>query len=366
MAEPKKQTAIAKQDPTASEQFTGMVIKEFSGLVGEMNITPHQKRLAQHLFIKIDASLKQLETKRFDKTKQPIVWRNVNMIKLAIDCVHRVDLGLDALIPNHISPIPYWNSKEAKYDLDLRVGYVGKDFYRRKAAIEEPLNIIYELVYSTDKFKPLKKSLANPIDSYEFEITNPFDRGEVIGGFGYIMYADSQKNLLVLVTGKVFEKFKRLAKAGTFWEGFPVEMRYKTLVLRTTDKLSVDPDKIGESYQAVEQDETAEAEVVGEIAEKANKEVLNIEEPEKQKTETTEAETGEIIEKQTKPKRDPKTIKTIDQMCNACWDDFGLDKPRVCKELGVLSMAGITDTPADCYLQIAAVRDSEPEEEPGF
>lgn len=294
MAE-KQTTAVAKPEATASERFTNMIIREFSGLVSTMDMTQHQRRLARHLFIKIDTQLKDLETKRLasnETTKLPLVWANMNMAKLAIDTVHRVELGLDALIPNHIHPIPYFNKRGGTYDLDLRVGYAGKDFYRRRAAAIEPIDIIYELVYSTDAFRVLKRNAHNKVEGYEFEITKPFDRGEIVGGFGYVVYQQSGMNRLVLVSERDFQRAENLARATDFWRKHPVQMKFKTLVHRTTETLSVDPRKVDESYWIVESQDN-EAEVTAEIVENANKELIDV-----------DTATGEIIEDELPPEAD--------------------------------------------------------------
>lgn len=269
---------LAVSEPTVSERFTGMVIKELASTTGSgVALSEDQKRLSQHLFVKIDATLNALEVKRSqqDKNGTPIVWANINMQKLALDAMHRVELGLDALIPNHIHPIPYLNKKTGKYDLDLRIGYAGKDYYRRGVALEKPKDIIYELVYSTDKFVAHKRSLGREGDSYEFEITQPFDRGDVVGGFGYIMYEDPSKNKLILLTEKDFQKSKKIAKSSNFWSDNPIEMRYKTIVHRVTDKLTMDPRKVTASVAAVEQQEY-EAEVASEIEREANQDVIDV------------------------------------------------------------------------------------------
>lgn len=269
MAEPAKKQELAPAEPTVSERFTGMVIREFTSTVGDVTkFTDEQRRLAQHLYVKIDAQLNALDAKRIKDGKTdhaPIVWANINMQKLALDAMHRIELGLDALCPNHIHPIPYFNGKINKYDLDLRIGYAGKDYYRRKVALDPPKDIRYELVYSTDKFAARKKDAHNNEESYEFEIVNPFDRGDIVGGFGYLIYDDPTKNKLVLVTKKDFD---RSEKAGNreFWTKNPTEMRYKTIITRVTDKLQIDPKKVSASYAAVEEQEAIveiEAEIVG-------------------------------------------------------------------------------------------------------
>lgn len=263
---------------TVSERFAALVMLNFNSLIGRdgMKFNDKQKKLAQHLFLKIDQSLKKAEIDRIKSGLNklaPRIWENVNMQKLAIDAVHRINLGLDALIPNHISPIPYWNSKEKAYDLDLRIGYVGQDYYRRKMAIEKPVDIIYELVYETDEFQPMKKSIKNDIESYEFEIKQPFNRGKIIGGFGYIMYEDSRKNKLIIVSEDDFKKAEECAASKEFWTKWPINQRYKTLVHRVTGKLSIDPDKVNESFAAVEDEEER---VLQQIEDNANKETVDI------------------------------------------------------------------------------------------
>ena len=58
----------------------------------------------------------------------------------------------------------------------------------------------------------------------------------------------------------------------------------------------------------------------------------------------------------TKPKRDPETIKTINELLKACNDDFKMQPKDVYKELGYKSASDISETPSECYARIAAVR----------
>jgi len=254
---------VATVEPSQSERFTNMLMKEFSGTTGDMAVfNDNKKRLGQHLFIKADSVLKELEKKRLASNKTTVAeytWKNVNLSKMSLDAVHRIELGLDPLIDNHISIIPYFNSKLKKYDLDLRIGYAGKDYYKRKMAYETPEDIIYELVYSNDSFVVFKKDKENKVESYEFKIKDPFDRGNIIGGFGYIRYNDESKNKLVTVSEADFKKSESEAKSAAFWGKYPREMRYKTIVNRTTDKLMIDPVKVNESYFNVEEQDKQEA-----------------------------------------------------------------------------------------------------------
>lgn len=278
-----------KKEISASERFTQMIIKEFGNISGNgIELSPEKRKLAQHLFISIDKKLTEHELKRQDtehelkrqdkghKDSIPIVWSNINLPKLAQDAIHRINLGLDAFITNHIHIIPYFNSKGKKYDIDLRIGYLGKDYYRRKMATDPPQDIIYELVYENDTFKPIKKDINNKVENYVFSITKPFERGEIIGGFGYIIYENSSKNKLIIVTEKDFEKARKNTKADNFWKNYSEKMRYKTIVHRTTEILSPDPEKINKSYMIVEEQDREEERIFQEIEEKANRELLDI------------------------------------------------------------------------------------------
>jgi recombination protein RecT len=294
---------IQKADTrTMSERFTNAVIGEFQSTIGGIELSSYQKKLAQHLFIKVDIALKDLEAKREkDKRKvSPYEWKNVNMEKLAIDGIHRIELGLDALIPNHISVIPYFNGKKSLYDLDLRIGYEGNDYYRRNMATEKPVNIIYELVYSKDKFTVIKKSNNQKLDSYEFQIKNPFDRGDIIGGFGYIEYKDNSQNVLVLVSEKEFLSSKSAAQSKKFWDKHQAKMRMKTLVHRTTEHIKLDPEKINASFLIVENQELEAVDVLpdnsvkDEINQNANEEIIDIPQEEPGEDGMTESEKKEI------------------------------------------------------------------------
>jgi recombination protein RecT len=308
-----------KSPTTGSEKFLLAVQNQFVAEMGsKLTFSDYQKTLAQHLFLKVDAILKDFEAKRLssgDEKKSPYIWENINMRKLSLDSVHRVHLGLDALIPNHIHPVPYFNGKEKKYDLDLRIGYKGKSYYRTEVAVERPVKTLYELVYETDEFAPIKQSINNDVESYEFKITQPFNRGEIIGGFGYIIYEDPKKNILVLVPEKDFLKSKAEAKSETFWKKWPVEMRMKTLVHRTTDYLDIDPRKVNSnSYFYVENQEIEELDdnhARNEINNNANGKIIDI-----------DAEPSKDAEKEDKKEPEPTEQKVNNESKQAEEPDF--------------------------------------------
>ena len=106
------------------------------------------------------------------------------------------------------------------------------------------------------------------MESYEFAINDAFNRGEIVGGFGYIEYQDPLKNKLVIMTLRDIEKRKPRYASANFWggkqkvwengkqveqetEGWFEEMCLKTIKreVYSTKYMPVDPKKVDDSYQ---------------------------------------------------------------------------------------------------------------------
>ena len=281
----------AEVKPNAAERFTAKVMKEFGSTVGEIQVTDYQRQLVQGYFIAIDRALKSAEEERLRKNEKnkdhekydnnlPVTWGNVNLNDLALDVVHYARMGLDMMQENHLFPIPYKNNKTGKYDMTLMPGYNGIQYIAEKYAVEPPLAVTVELVYSTDTFRPIKKSAENQVENYEFAINNAFDRGEIIGGFGYIEYADPVKNKLVIMTKKDIEKRKPKYASANFWggkqkvwengkqvdqetDGWYEEMCLKTIKreIYSAKHIPRDPKKIDDNYQYMKMREARIAEL---------------------------------------------------------------------------------------------------------
>ena len=315
-----------------SEKFTNKVLQEFgSNVAGALQVTDYQRQLIQGYFISIDRALKMAEEARIRKNENnkdhkydnplPVLWANVNLNDLALDVVHYARMGLDMMQDNHLFPIPYKNNKTNKYDVTLMPGYNGIQYIAEKYAVERPLAVTIELVYTTDTFRPIKKSKDNKVEGYEFEINNAFDRGEVVGGFGYIEYTDPVKNRLVIMTRKDIEKRKPKYAAAEFWggkvkvwengkqveqesEGWFEEMCLKTLKreVYSAKQILRDPKKIDVNYQYMKMREAryAEMEAQAEIDANANAIIIDTtpQTPQPQRElppPNVDAETGEII-----------------------------------------------------------------------
>ena len=292
--------------PNASERFTATVMRQFGSTVGLPQVTDYQRQLVQGYFIAIDRALKAAEEERLRKNNNnrdhkydndlPVTWANVNLTDLALDVVHYARMGLDMMQDNHLFPIPYKNSKTRKYDLTLMPGYNGIQYIAEKYALEKPAAVTIELVYSTDTFKPIKKTAGVQVEAYEFAINNPFARGEVVGGFGYIEYTDPLKNKLVIMTLKDILKRKPQYASPNFWggkqkvweggkqveketEGWFEEMCLKTLKreVYSAKHIPRDPKKVDDNYQYMKMQEAriADLQAQAEIDAYANGDVID-------------------------------------------------------------------------------------------
>lgn len=299
---PDEKQEVAKKEPTSSERFMNMVIREFGSGVDEIALTDFQKRLAQNYFIALDAALRTAEEKRKKKkTNQdalPIVWQNVNMEQLARDVVSAARVGLDPAQKNHVAMIPYKNNALSRYDIGFIDGYRGIELKSKKYGLDIPDSVTVEVVCKNDKFKEIKKDRNNPVETYEFEIVNSFDRGDIVGGFYYHSYSQCpEKNKLVVF--KLDDILKRKPKYASveFWggekdvwengqkvgkekvDGWYYEMCFKTIYRAAYGSITIDSQKIDDDYLHLKrkEQELSEAQFEEEIAENANKEPIDIE-----------------------------------------------------------------------------------------
>lgn len=301
------QAPQTKKEVSHSERFTNMVMKEFASNAGELTVTSFQKKLIQNYFIKLDATLKETEKKRMAKSEQyrdllPVTWENVNMQKLAVDVIAYSAVGLDPTQPNHINLIPYKNNNTNKFDIGFIIGYRGSEIKAMKYGFSIPDDVIIELVYSNDKFKSIKKDINNRVEGYVFEVVNDFDRGEIIGGFYYHVFANSpEKNKLRVFTKKDILKRRPEYASAEFWggkkdkwengkkvgteevEGWFDEMCYKTIYRAAYNDITIDSEKIDEHFVKMMQIESEAPtdnvanQVKTEINQNANKTQLGFE-----------------------------------------------------------------------------------------
>lgn len=311
--------AIAKQDaivpatkdenkPSASERFTTLVMTEYGKACGAKHqFTSREMQLIRNYFIAIDQTLVKSEADRIRKNTAnrdhkydnalPYNWQTVNLPALATDLAHYAHIGLDMLEDNHLFPIPYKDNKNNMYTITLMEGYNGIRYQAEKYALNPPRNVTVEVVYTNDVFKPIKKDSRHPVESYEFDIPNPFDRGVPNGVFGYVEFEDSLKNFLVIFCNADVMKRKPKYASAEFWggtkkvyedgkqtevtlDGWLPEMYEKTMKreIYGSKRIPRDPAKVDESYQYIRQREQQYIDIIteAEVEENGNKAPLTI------------------------------------------------------------------------------------------
>lgn len=339
-------TAIINPEASMSERFTSSVLREFRGGVsGELQITDYQRQLIQGYFIGIDRALKTAEEQRERKNASnrdhkydnplPVTWANVNLPALALDVMHYARMGLDMMQDNHLWPIPFRNNKTNQYDMTLMPGYNGIQYIAEKYAIEQPVAVTIELVYSGDTFVPIKRSRDNKVESYEFSINSAFDRGTVVGGFGYIEYREPQRNKLIIMTMRDIEKRKPRYASAEFWGGTKSEWRdgkktevetdgwFEEMCLKTIKRevysakhLPRDPRKVDEAYQHMRLREAQLAEERANLTASDNANVITIDTSEINVMDTSDDEPDDdnddapAAPPPSEPKPSPKTKPT--------------------------------------------------------
>jgi recombination protein RecT len=304
MAEEQKNTQLAEKDVPMSVRFMNKVIAEFGSSVGEIALTNFQKRLAQNYFIVADTALRAAEERRLRKPEQyrdkvPVTWANVDLENLARSVVSAARTGWDPLQDNHVSLVPFKDNNTGKYLINLMPGYRGIELKAVKYGLDVPDYVVVELVHKNDHFKEVKKDRNNPYATYEFEVVNSFDRGEIVGGFYYHGWKDEpEKNKLVVFTLDDILKRKPEYAAPEFWggekdeykngkktgrkikvEGWFEKMCWKTIYRAAYRDITIDSQKIDDDYLHLKQMEESFAEqgLAEEIEANANKDVIDVE-----------------------------------------------------------------------------------------
>ena len=273
---------LTKTKESPSGRFTAMVVKEYQVASGTTTMSPEMKRRIQNYFVKIDMILNDAETKRLSKSEQfrdvlDFSWQNINIEKLASEVVVLSSLGLDPLTPNHINPIPFKNTRLNKYDIVFIRGYKGLEVVAKNYALTPPKNVICELVYETDLFDMTKKDRENKVENYAFKVSQPFNRGQIIGGFIYKESEDETLNTIEVLSIAQILKRKPKHASAEFWggekdkwengkkvgketiEGWFEEMCLKTLKRHAWGSFTLDGSKVNDSYEKmldIERDET--------------------------------------------------------------------------------------------------------------
>lgn len=269
-------SSLAKKDSelTPSANFKNHVLREYSSATGSTEFSPELSRRTQNYFTKIDLIIGDSEARRLNQSqekREPLEysWKNINLEKLAMDVFTVASLGLDPLSANHINPILYKNNKTNKFDVGFIRGYKGREIIAKAYGLNPPKNVIVNLVYSKDKLSIFKRDRNNSIESFDFAVVNPFDRGELVGGMFYVEFEDTSLNYVEAVTLAKIEKRKPKYAGVEFWggekttykngkpdgkeivEGWHEEMCRKTLYNMAYGLITIDGQKVNSIYESM-------------------------------------------------------------------------------------------------------------------
>jgi len=215
--------------------------------------------------------------------------------------------------------------------------------------VADATEIWAEVVYKDDTFEITMAKGQKTIKTHEQKLEN-INSDAITGAYCVIEFKDSPTYTEIMTMDQIHKSWaKSQADIGlpkAVHSLFPEEMCKRTVINRACKKFinsSADKNLLKHIHRTDE--ERTEEEVAEEIEKNANKDILEITEPEA--TEEQPVETP-------KEMRDPSSIKTINQLMQDCKDDFSMDDKQVCAELGVSSRDEITDTPANCYVRILA------------
>lgn len=313
-----KNTQVAQfQEPAKegfAERFTNGVIGEILKIDQSVKFSDAQNKLLKKYFIVIDGVLKTAELNRLKKTEQyrdslEVSWQNVNMNKLSQDVADLSSIGIDCSLKNSVFFIPYKNNALGKYDLVPMFGYAGMEQKARNFAIDYPKNIVFELVYSNDKFKEIKKDKNNKVNTVEFTITDSFNRGSLLGGYWMKEYEDETKNEVRVLSLEDIKKRKPKSASVEFWggdkpiykngsktsqtetvDGWFEEMCIKTIKRHCFDSFILSSEKMNEyatrfmllenTANEIANTDDAESNLNEEIKQNANKTVMDFDEAE--------------------------------------------------------------------------------------
>lgn len=317
-------TELKKQEMSLSERFTSAMVTEFeTTAIKGVEMSEFHQRLFQNYFIKLDLILKEAEVKRASNPKKKndptFEFKNININQLAQNIAPCVRMGLDPSQPNHVNMIPYLNKHTNQYDIGFILGYRGIELKAVKYGLSIPDDVIVEVVYSTDHFRPIKKDFKNKSDSYEFEIKQPFDRGEVVGGFYYhLFYNKPEKNTLVMFNKHDIEKRKPKYASAEFWggekdvwengkktgkeqiDGWYHEMVYKTIYRAAYNSITIDSKKIDDDFVKVTHEPTLpeESKALNENSQKLNFDITNNQAKQENKP--------DVVKDENKPQNEPE------------------------------------------------------------
>jgi recombination protein RecT len=171
--------------------------------------------------------------------------------------------------------------------LTLQRSYFGSIAVAKR--IDENIDDVYaDVVYKGDEFKYSKKHGKNIITEHIQQLEN-ISKGNIVAAYAVVVYQDGSETATIMTYDEIKQAWRQSRaypfdgegnlKADSIHGKFTAEMCKKTVINRACKAIinTSDDSSLVVKYAKLTQDETAEAEVRGEIEAKANAEVIDIE-----------------------------------------------------------------------------------------
>ena len=211
--------------------------------------------LAVNYFTRLDNDLKKLPT--------PKTWKQINFEDFLSKSIAYANIGIDPLAPKMLSFTLYANKTNGLSDVVFVEDVRCMELLARRYGINCPENITVELIYSTDKFSIVKKDLSHPSEGYVLEVTNAFDRGDIVGGVSLSEYANPIYNKVRIMSMKEIEK--RVKTNSPFWTSWKNEMCEKTVGKNAWGKVVLNTTELAKYYATQSNDVEFEPENTEEL-----------------------------------------------------------------------------------------------------
>ena len=212
--------------------------------------------LAVNYFTRLDNDLKKLAT--------PKTWKQINFEDFLSKSIAYANIGIDPLAPKMLSFTLFANKTNGLSDVVFVEDVRCMELLARRYGINCPENITVELIYSTDKFSIVKKDLSHPSEGYVLEVTNAFDRGDIVGGVSLSEYANPIYNKVRIMSMKEIEK--RVKTNSPFWTNWKNEMCEKTVCKNAWGKVVLNTTELAKYYATQSNDVEFEPENTEELS----------------------------------------------------------------------------------------------------
>jgi recombination protein RecT len=200
--------------------------------------------LALNYYTRLDNELK--------KSTATKLWKDIAFDDFLAKSIAYANIGIDPLAPKMLSFTLFKNKSTLLFDIVFVEDVRCMELLARRFGVNCPENITVELIYSTDVFSMIKKDLSHPSEGYVLEVSNPFNRGEIIGGVSLMEYENPAYNKVrIMSMADITKRVKTTDYSGketSFWKNFKPEMCEKTIGKNAWSKVVLNTTELSEYY----------------------------------------------------------------------------------------------------------------------